>query len=185
MSKYKIGDKFIIEIKEVMRGDDICYKTGMRGSRKYLDAEQLDELEKLDSDYINDNFGELQDEAYETGLREAWELAITIEHGLIKSELKEIFGTDNEMYIVKEYTPQEAKSKIEAWEKSKEEIKVGDVVEIPRTKNLAVVCKIYPENERFAIMYSDGTVGTFYGMPEKTGEHIDIQSILEGIGGRE
>lgn len=195
MSKYKVGDKFVIEIDKVLENKELPFGDEsplfkVKGFKSLVfDENGLDMLDKLDSDYINDNFGELQDEAYEAGLRDAWELAITIEHGLIKSELKEIFGMDNELYIVNEYTPQEAKAKIEAWEKSKEEITVGEVVEV-NLSDTNFYGMYLGEDRNFWWLFTNDSVPQRISkrdtvLIEKTGRHIDIQSVLEKIGDKE
>ena len=38
-------------------------------------TDSIEDVEELNSDYINENFGELQDEAYQAGLKDAWETA--------------------------------------------------------------------------------------------------------------
>lgn len=192
MSKYKVGDKFVVEIKEVMHEDDICYRTGMRGNGKYLDAEQLDELKKLDSDYINDNFGELQDEAYDAGMREAWGLALSLRYMDYDDKLQ-VFGLEHDgkdkwVEIMEKFTPQEAKAKIEAWEKSKEEIKVGDVVTATSNNKNYVVTGIKQDNNStwYVLLSGKGlTINTKDCILTKTGRYIDIQSMLEQIGGKE
>lgn len=68
MSKYNVGDKFVLEIKEVESG-----KAGewyLNDSPIRVDSEFLDALAQLDSDYVNEHFGELQDEAYVKGLND-------------------------------------------------------------------------------------------------------------------
>lgn len=80
MSRYSIGDKFIIEIDEVFYGDmsvkgNTLYR--VKGFRSLVfDKTGLDNLERLDGDYVNENLGELQDEAYEAGRKAGQEEAI-------------------------------------------------------------------------------------------------------------
>ena len=81
-----------------------------------------------------------QVEAYNKGLEDAWECVkkLTVndylKDGYDSDELLKIFGTDNIFCILKNYTPQEALAKLEAYEKEQAEIKVGDVVTIfPRS----------------------------------------------------
>ena len=88
-----------------------------------------------------------------------------------------------------ELTPQEAKAKIEAWEAEKE-IKVGDEV-VVKSDPYNDDCKFfvthmnYRENEISGVSGFDGRV--FYGRKanqyQKTGRHIDIDGILNQIGG--
>ena len=66
--------KYIIEIKpeyeDKFRGVMIL---AAENSNLYVDSNSVDELEELNSDYINEHFGELQDEAYQKGLAEGRE----------------------------------------------------------------------------------------------------------------
>ena len=212
MSNYQIGDKFVIEIEEVFTGD-ICNLTPMLYRMKgfnslVFDKNGLDRLERLDGDYVNENFGELQNEAYETGksdgrdevlnwqkgneedaynkgLNDAWELAkklfgYSCDTKLSCEDMKKIFGSACEMDILRNNTPQEALAKLEAYEKSKEAIKVGDVVELESEKML--VTRIVG-NDTMDVLASDGNVYYYSNMPFiKTGKHIDISAILAEIG---
>ena len=117
----------------------------------YTRVEQVDDIEELNSDYINEHYGELQDTAYkkglhdgeskcrycneyQRGLEDAWEAARKIvgdtNHGGIASEtLLEIFGMRGYSYIMQENTAQQAIDKIKAYEdKQKDRIEVGDEV---------------------------------------------------------
>ena len=64
--------KYIIEIP-----DDVQYVllNGKADNKYYTAVRPIAELEELNSDYINEHFGELQDEAYQAGLKDAWETA--------------------------------------------------------------------------------------------------------------
>ncbi len=73
-----------------------------------------------------------EEEAYNKGLNDAWELAqklwLPVRHGGINVDIvTKIFECDY-FEIPKNFTPQEALAKIEAYEKEQAEIKVGDVV---------------------------------------------------------
>ena len=77
MSKYIIDTETWANLFEVKRvgvygiGNDIVTDEKTVWSRMF----RLDELEELNSDYINEHYGSLQDEAYEQGLNDAWETA--------------------------------------------------------------------------------------------------------------
>ena len=64
--------KYIIEIP-----DDVQYVllNGQTDNKCYTAIRPIAELEELNSDYINEHYGELQDEAYQRGLEDAWETA--------------------------------------------------------------------------------------------------------------
>ncbi len=115
MSKYKVGDKFIIEIEAIMEGAKFPYEL-KKDHSWIVDEKFLEGFPQLVPD--NDTA------AYNKGAEEAWEIAKKI--GLLKKdggfsleELYEIFGTDITYNIIATHTVQEAKEKIEAWEKAK------------------------------------------------------------------
>lgn len=74
MSNYQVGDKFVIEIEEICGCEErnalaephTLYRAKGFNTLAF-DKNGLDKLERLDGDYINENFGELQNEAYEAG----------------------------------------------------------------------------------------------------------------------
>lgn len=176
MSKYNIGDT--VWVKEQIEDID-------------NDGEYF--MENENGGWFGENkiLGKTDDikNEYDRGMNEAWEIARRIQYDFKSSELKEIFGTDNEASLMsKAYTPQEAKAKIEAWEKTKEEIKVGDVCEskVGNEVYRAVCLKI--ENNKGMFLYDDASVSErLESLSDwtKTGRHIDIQSVLEQIGGKE
>ena len=128
------------------------------------------------------------EEAYNKGLEdgrnEAWELAKKLWRNDAKTN-DDIYGIEYFIDIVNEYTPQEALAKLEAYEKEQNEMKVGDVVTVCGEKGIVVgyLCGL----EEYEV-WMDG-----YERPQrickneikKTGKHIDIQSILQQIGGTE
>ena len=123
------------------------------------------------------------------GQNEAWKLARKIARqpisgGYKRSEFEEIFGCGYISDIFENYTYQEAAAKVEAWEKAKEEIKVGDVFQDDDGNN-AIVTSI--KGNTIYYMWDDGD--TRSGFAEdvkkhftKTGRHIDIDSFLKQIG---
>ena len=123
-------------------------------------------------------------EAYDKGLNDAWELIkkLTVndyrKDGYDSDELQRIFGTENLFCILKKYTPQEALSKLEAYEKEQAEIKVGDVVEVNGYKFLVTTVA----NDHINLIDSKGITTWTTSTCKKTGKHIDISKILEQIG---
>lgn len=188
--KYKVGDKFLIEIDEVYESEmpfsspDELFKAKGFNSLVF-DKNGLDKLEKIDEDPARvETVSEILTEKYEQGLNDAWELAkklfgYSCDTKLCCEDLKNIFGSACEMDILRNNTPQEAIIKIEAYEKAKEEIKVGDVVDNNALKGIVTMVK----EKDVDIMFKDGSVGTWDKRNcKKTGEHIDISSILQEIG---
>lgn len=124
-----------------------------------------------------------------TGQNEAWELArkITcqpINGGFNRSEFEEIFDEGYISDIFEKYTYTEAAKKVAKWEKTKEEIKDGDILEGIYDNTLkCVVTNLYTDNIAY-LVFDDGTAG-FHELDnfKKTGRHIDIDSFLKQIGG--
>lgn len=218
MSNYQVGDKFVIEIEEVITGD-ICNLTPMLYRMKEFhsfafDKNGLDKLERLDGDYVNENFGELQNEAYETGkndgrdevlnwqkgneedaynkgLNDAWKLAKKIllpvgYGGIVIEDLNKMFDVPSTRrashWILKEFTPQEALAKLEAYEKSKEEIKVGDVVYNSNNNQNAMVLQVNKDRKNATVIELFGDKLQMHTPPLgaliKTGTKIDLFSFL-------
>ena len=179
--------KYIIEIP-----DDVQYVllNGKADNKYYTAVRPIAELEELNSDYINEHYGELQDEAYQRGLEDAWEAARRIvadtDHGGIAlGTLGEIFGTQAYSYIMTENTAQQAIDKIKAYDdKHSDRIEVGD--EVNWDGDCFIVTKIFqPRNmkEQCDGIDDDGSVYHDILMEDlkKTGKHYDIASILEAI----
>lgn len=191
MSKYAVGDKFIVEIKEVLDGDNgTLYRSIF--STLVFDEYGLDKLKKYeDSEYAEgvkeglNSFDCEVKKAYDKGLQDAWELARKT-YNFSCNILKEIYGVDGGFYdLIKNYTPQEALEILEAYEKSKQ-IQVGDVVYADdEPDSFGVVTWI---NEKLVyVMWDDGSCGDETNIEElhKTGRHIDISNLLEQIRGNE
>lgn len=140
-------------------------------------------------------------ETYNKGLNDAWELAKKIIRMYSKSE-KGVFGnyctpvTENYanllLNVMLVHSPQEALSKLEAYEKEQAEIKVGDVV-VPKAgkykeKEQGVVIGLYDKDDisRISVIHKDknGNIENTYYHKEsliKTGKHIDIHKILDEL----
>lgn len=66
-----MSKKYVIEIKseyeDTIRGIMVL---GVRDSNLYMDALAVEDMEELNSDYINEHYGSLQDDAYKRGLED-------------------------------------------------------------------------------------------------------------------
>ena len=130
----------------------------------------------------------IRDNAFEAGLirgqEEAWELEkkIISDDGYSGSELKEIFGNQGISWFISSNTYTEAAAKVAEWERKKEEICVGDVVECEGSYGVVVgVGECYIKG-----FTSDWT--PFQWMKKgctKTGRHIDVDAWLAQIGGEQ
>jgi hypothetical protein len=85
---YKVGDKFVIEIEEVV--DETLFASTVEGY--FLSNRTLDKLDRLDGDYINEHFGELQDEAFEEGKKAGIEQTMNWHKGNEDDSYKEGFN---------------------------------------------------------------------------------------------
>ena len=131
------------------------------------------------------------EQAKTEGQNEAWELArkITcqpINGGFKRSEFEEIFDEGYISDIFEKYTYTETAKKVAEWEKEKEKIKDGDILEGIYDNNLkCIVTNLYTDNIAY-LVFDDGTAG-FHELDnfKKTGRHIDIDGFLKQIGGEQ
>ena len=166
--KYKVGDKFLVEITEI---NDSCYPYTLSDIGAITTEENLDKLRRPD----------------DMTVEEAWEIAGKIARpacygGYTCEELGGIFGTTGICDIFEKNTPQQTKAKIEAWEAEKE-IKVGDVV---RAEDSTKAVVMDARDKCIEVLTENGCAEEWYkSKVTKTGRHIDIQGVLEQIGGAE
>jgi hypothetical protein len=158
-----------------------------------LDEEGLSRLEELNSDYINENFGDLQDAAYQRGLEDAWKAArkIVCDEGIDMNTLCTIFRRGCSDSIIRDYSASEAITKLKAYEekqKADDKVKVGDEVEWDNdfTGDRFIVTRIYQpygKKEQCDGIDDDGDVyrAVLIESLVKTGRHFDIQRILEDM----
>lgn len=118
---------------------------------------------------------------------EVWEIARRIIlpercGGLSSKEIGHIFGDVDVEDIIKNFSPKQVKTKIEAWEQEKT-IEVGDEVDICGDKG--IVTSFGTDGDRIHVLYLDGIVNSYRKDKDikKTGRHIDIDVVLKQIGG--
>lgn len=177
--------KYIIEIP-----DDVQYVllNGKADNKYYTAVRPIAVLEELNSDYINEHYGSLQDEAYQAGLNDAWEAARKLFSSMADSDIEKAFPiewNDGGFRALMNLQPQEAIAKLKAYEDEHSDcIEVGDEVEWDG--DCFIVTKIFqPRNmkEQCDGIDDDGSVYHDILMEDlkKTGKHYDIQSILEAM----
>ena len=153
-----------------------------------FDEEGLSRLEELNSDYINEHFGDLQDTAYQRGLDDAWEAARKIvlspdEGGTSLLTIFAIFGVGSMQRVFRSYSASEAIAKLKAYEEKQadDKIEAGDEVKrklASENDSRGIVTKEW--GDIYYIMWSDGSSGKWYkDHIVKTGRHFDIDKILE------
>ena len=204
MSKYKVGDKFIVEIEEIYNGDLVKHEEHIHLHRikgfnsLVLDEYGLDKLQKYEEEVIATKFYEkgrqealeevqnCESYGYEKGLNDAWKLVRKI-CGMTRQALYEIFKIEDAYLadILDDNTYQEAIAKIEAYEESKA-IKVGDVVFNAREDIKAVIIDSAIAKGAWQIYTEDGCVEIWKECEfKKTGRTVDIENLLEQIRGNE
>lgn len=213
MSKYKAGDKVVMEITGVSKYGE-CYEVAHTSMWNTIRTERvteplstytepleakirrqaaeitrlLRENKELKEDFekskrVNLNMGRV------VGQNEAWNLARKI-FDMETNDIEDIFITEdawNLGTVLNNYTYPEAAAKVAEWEKAKEEIKVGDVY-----KNIAgscfVICDVNEEDNNAQVLWSSSlssrkTLDEITRYYTKTGRHIDVDSFLKQIRG--
>lgn len=129
------------------------------------------------------NVQSIPPKTYEDGLHDAWQAAQrictqVIHEGLSGDDLYDIFGSIDADYILMNFTPEEAYSKIQEWEKD-HRIDVNDVV-IGSACTKGIATKIL--YDEVYVIWDDGSCGRYKkDNIKKTGNTIDIASILAKI----
>ena len=159
--------KYIIELGEDAKAIQSISITSL--GNVYVDSWYVENLEELNSDYINEHFGDLQDTAYQKGF----------EDGVTKRTDGDVCaGCEYEgktgEHLPCEYCKNNFKNQ---WTAKKEEIGVGDVVET-KSGTIFAVTKITTDG--FAVGFNgDGNTCCFdITKLTKTGKHYNINEIL-------
>ena len=213
MSKYKAGDKFIVEIENVLHIESdkgICelpwylFK-GMDNCS--FDEDDLDSLERYDGDKGVWNAGYKTgydkgyqegalnpssigyEHGYEAGLNDAWECARELVHSRAPEEwdiMCDLFSVERgrQCDIIAKTTASEAIEKLREYEAKKDEIKVGDEVKNKLGEKFVVLS----ENDDGNSVEALSEKGRLYlrvikRYVTKTGRHFPIEDILEQMRG--
>ena len=173
--------KYIIEIaeeyEEYFKGVLIC---GIADGKFAVDVIAREDLEELNSDYINEHFSNLQDTAYQKGFTDG---KTSAEKGCDGCKHEHAEADGNPCRVCRACT----RGYIDQYEpmhKEDDPIKVGDEV-IWTTDNIKlIVTSMY---EVGSIKWCDGVAqdgkvySTLIENNQKTGKHYDIASILEAM----
>ena len=171
----------------------VMEKERLKDENERLKAENEKMSIKIDAYELCGDQHEVEyNQAFDQGAEAAWELArkivSDIYHGGYNSdELKEIFGYSLYQNIWEDNTYPEAAAKVAQWEKAKEEINIGDVIRINEDNDFyGLVININPES-RIAFVVSENRSLSFISLEccIKTGRHIDVDSFLKQIGGKQ
>lgn len=173
-----------------------------------LHESMLDKLDRLNDDYVNEYFGAFQDEAYEegrkagieeaikwskgneedayeAGLNDAWNLAkklySPLSQGVLSAEeIRSAFGCEY-LEVIHKYSAKEALDKLKAYEKAQRTFHVGDVIE----DNFGIVGIITKVGSNLlTVLTSDGAFlnVTKIGVCRKL-KHVSLEELFNQIGG--
>ena len=170
----------------------VMEKERLKDENERLKAENKKMSAKIDAyELYGGQHEEEYNQTFNKGAEEAWELArkITcqpINGGFKRSEFEEIFNEGYISDVFVKYTYPEATAKVAEWEKAKEEIKAGDILENIADRSIkCVATNLYPNNMAY-LVFSDGSAGmNKLDNFKKTGRHIDIDGFLKQIGGKQ
>lgn len=188
MSKYKPGDKFLIEIKGVNQESTVSkfvdYK--INGSDLAVYEGYLDKLKMIKPD-------EIEKVGYEDGLKDAFYAVKMIEFevkegGINFSNLIKIFGFSSLKNIIFNFEPKEIVEKIKRFKECQGKFCVGDVVKSKNNeKIILVVTQMCSDGDFEGIKISEtDEYGRFLGYYdkrsaerfEKTGKHFNLEELF-------
>ena len=180
MSKYIIDIPKTVGMLEAVGSVHYTYFDGIQCQTIILKS---DEIEELNSDYINEHYSSLQDDAYQRGLDDAWECAKKLFSEMSDTEIEKVFPVEWKSGFsgLMQMKPQYAMAKIKTYEeKQNAKIEVGN--EVKWNSDVIVVTRLYKDGEHD---WCDG-IGkdgrAFHVLKEnvtKTGRHFIIGSILK------
>lgn len=210
----KVGDKYIIEIEEVIRRNGAPQIARIKGFNALVfDKCGLEKLEPYDGErayrrgymdgrdtVINESeMITIQDisDAYNKGLNDAWKLVKRIEStpedgGLTNEQIAEVFGqywSSFELY--NSFSAEEALDLYKRWEdkqKQDAEIKVGDEVYSDAFDDKGIVTHITTDKVSCVCIICNGSTMMKVGLHglHKTGRHFDaIAEVLTELRGKE
>lgn len=174
---FKVGDEVLIngEVVEVM--DAVPYPTKVK-------------LGKGEDAYVFSNdevcYADKIVKTYEMGLNDAWQLAKKIatetkDGGIPCDDMCVMFGTDVIPTIFANFTFEDCRDKIEAYENEKSKIEVGSVVK-SCAGGFGIVTRI--EHDKYYVVWCDGSCNSYEkGRLTNTGKMEEsLKSLLRQIG---
>lgn len=199
--------KYVIELDENVKVLQSISVTP--NGNAYTNTQWLANLEELNSDYINEHFGDLQDTAYHRGLEEgsfdvkqrvegayqrgledAWECARKLFSSMADSDIEKAFPIEwnnGGFNALMNLQPQEAIAKLKAYEEKQKAdncIEIGDEVKWNGDKYIVTYRNIDINTgviKDYDLMMWNGSVVNHVKKCSfvKTGNHYDIASILK------
>lgn len=183
----KPGEKYIIEIDRVVKGPrDIAFVKGFNAL--VFDQYGLDHLERYDDKKARKTIDNAVDAAYKRGMSDAWNMIQTMYKDMKIGDLRSIFDLPDErpeniiMTILVKFPVFEVKERIEAHEKKKAEIHVGDEVKFKLSDVTFLVTRV--DGELISGFSADGN--QFCDKRscnwEKTGRHFNLDNLFKFMG---
>lgn len=170
----------------------------MKIVENYIDASRHRILSKQENEELKEGIAGLcdlcthrltLDKAKAEGQKEAWKLAqrivkLPFEGGMKASELRDIFGSAASKDVFYQ-SYDEVVEKVAAWEKAKDEIHVGDVIDHQGLKSLVV--RVEPGTISTVTSFGTTPKYTDEAMKQlkKTGQNLPVKDWLAQIGGKE
>lgn len=193
--KYKVGDRFVIEISSLPMSNDGAYY--FTSGKTFYPEKVLETLPQFpNNEDFNDLYMLTQEEKSiieERNLSYVWNLVNAIINiDWTFADARDCFGIDingkTGFQITREIfsgNPKDIKEKFEKWKKEKEEIHIGDVVTVDGG-DLTFICTKDNKSGDYTkchLLASDGSVweGCEKKGLEKTGKSVDISGILKEI----
>ena len=179
-----MGKKYIIEIPDDKIGDFI-------GSTHFLMPYMMaghighHDTELPIKPYTEPDLEHVRKEAYEEGLKDAWEAArkiIRMPEGDLLNLFDVYSSVCTSVQVVLKYDVSEAIAKIKEYENSKQEIKVGDEV----TDGYHNACVLFenPDGTQAMVLKQDGTTAWWHKSAYRTGRSFpEIAAVLEKMRG--
>ena len=160
--------KYIIELDENAKK---VVAISLEDGIMWTDETEVENLEELNSDYINEHFGDLQDEAYKRGFQDGKEVI----HKGCEGCRHEAIHSECCKFCCNNYS--------NLWQKQDDEIKVGDEVDWSGDKFIVTrIFQPYDKAEECDGVDMDGC--TYHDVLmsglTKTGRHVDITDMLKG-----
>lgn len=193
--KYKVGDRFVIEISSLPMSSDGAYY--LTSGKAFYPERVLDNLPQFPND---DNENDLymltqeekaviEDKAYNKGLEDAWKVFSHVQSGeLSYEEIRKVWDMDEVEFVnsfTEKYTPQEALEKLLDWEGR---IKEGDICKfgVPDVESdiLVTLGSGNPKDNGYVKGiylngHNKGNIGQFKLKElRKTDKHFEIDNIL-------
>lgn len=114
--------KYVIDTEQISKGNTAKSLYVCDGNGVSIDKLNVDNLEILDGDYVNEHFGDLQDQAAQVALNLAARICLNktdYEGAYTAEELKGMFGTPYAEDIIKNFTARQIFDTTDAYDMEK------------------------------------------------------------------